>query len=44
MVGEERLLTDLGERVRDVAVGADGAIWAITDEDDGKLVRLAATQ
>lgn len=42
VVGEERLLTDLGERVRDVAVGPDGAVWVITDEDDGKLVRLAA--
>lgn len=42
VVGEERLLTDLGERVRDVAVGPDGAVWAITDETDGKLVRLAA--
>lgn len=42
VVGEERLLTDLGERVRDVAVGPDGAVWAITDEEDGKLVRLAA--
>ena len=42
VVGEERLLTDLGERVRDVAVGPDGAVWAITDEADGKLVRLAA--
>lgn len=41
VVGEARLLTDLGARVRDVAVGPDGAIWAITDEDDGKLVRLA---
>jgi glucose/arabinose dehydrogenase len=41
VVGEERLLSDLGERVRDVAVGPDGAIWAITDEADGKLVRLA---
>lgn len=40
VVGEERLLTDLGERVRDVAVGPDGAVWALTDEDDGKLVRL----
>lgn len=40
VVGEERLLTDLGARVRDVAVGPDGAVWAITDEDDGKLVRL----
>jgi glucose/arabinose dehydrogenase len=42
VVGEERLLTDLGERVRDVAVGPDGAVWAITDEENGKLVRLAA--
>ena len=41
VVGEERLLTDLGERVRDVAIGPDGAIWAITDETNGKLVRLA---
>ncbi|GAW42005.1 Soluble aldose sugar dehydrogenase YliI precursor [Brevundimonas sp. SH203] len=44
VIGEERLLTDLGERIRDVAVAADGAVWAITDEQDGKLVRLAATQ
>ena len=42
VVGEERLLTDLGERIRDVAVGPDGAVWAITDEQNGKLVRLAA--
>jgi len=44
VVGEERLLTDLGERVRDVAVGPDGAVWAITDEADGTLVRLAVAQ
>ena len=42
VVGEQRLLTDLGERIRDVAVGPDGAVWAITDEQNGKLVRLAA--
>ena len=44
VVGEERLLTDLGERIRDVAGAADGSVWAITDEQNGKLVRLAATQ
>ncbi|MFN4040642.1 MAG: PQQ-dependent sugar dehydrogenase [Brevundimonas sp.] len=42
VTGEERLLTDLGERIRDVKVGPDGAVWVITDERDGKLVRLAA--
>ena len=41
VTGEERLLTDLGERIRDVAVGPDGAVWVITDEPNGKLVRLA---
>jgi glucose/arabinose dehydrogenase len=41
VVGEERLLTDLGARIRQVAVGPDGAVWVITDERNGKLVRLA---
>lgn len=40
VVGEERLLMSLNERIRDVAVGPDGAVWVITDEEDGKLVRL----
>lgn len=40
VAGEERLLTGLGERIRDVAVGPDGAVWVITDEENGKLVRL----
>ena len=44
VVGEERLLTDLGERIRDVAVAKDGSVWVVTDERDGKLVRLAKTQ
>ena len=42
VTGEERLLTGLGERIRDVAVAPDGAVWVITDEEDGKLVRLAS--
>lgn len=42
VVGEERLVVDLGERVRDIAVATDGVVWVITDEDNGKLVRLAA--
>ncbi|MFC5371723.1 PQQ-dependent sugar dehydrogenase [Brevundimonas faecalis] len=41
VVGEERLLTDLNARIRDVAVAADGAVWVVTDEEDGKLVRLS---
>ena len=41
VVGEERLLSGLNTRIRNVKVGADGAVWVITDEDDGKLIRLA---
>ncbi|AQR60753.1 glucose dehydrogenase [Brevundimonas sp. LM2] len=42
VVGEEALITDFGKRIRDVAVGADGAVWAITDEEDGQLIRISA--
>ena len=42
IVGEERLLTDLGERIRDVRVGADGSVYVLTDAEDGRLIRLQA--
>jgi aldose sugar dehydrogenase len=37
---EERLLEELGARIRDVAVGPEGALYLLTDEDDGKVLRL----
>jgi len=37
---EERLLTDLRERIRDVRQGPDGAIWLLTDSGNGRLLRL----
>ena len=40
IVGEERLLEDLGKRIRDVRVAADGNVYVLTDEDDGQLLRL----
>jgi glucose/arabinose dehydrogenase len=40
IAGEERLLQDLGARIRDVRVAADGAVYVLTDEDDGRLLRL----
>jgi glucose/arabinose dehydrogenase len=40
VVGEERLFTDIGGRVRDVRVGPDGAIYVLTDEDNGKVIRI----
>jgi glucose/arabinose dehydrogenase len=41
VVGEEWLLQDLGQRIRDVRVGPDGALWLLTDETDGRVLRLA---
>ncbi|NYZ61184.1 PQQ-dependent sugar dehydrogenase [Luteimonas sp. SJ-16] len=37
---QEVLLEDLGERIRDVRVGPDGAIYVLTDEENGRLLRL----
>ena len=44
IVGEERLLNEIGERVRDVRVAADGSVYVVTDEDDGKVWRIEAPQ
>lgn len=37
---ESRLLTDLGERIRDVRQGPDGLLYVLTDSANGKLIRL----
>ena len=45
VVHEERLLRgDLRERVRDVEQGPDGYIYLLTDEDDGRLLRIEPIQ
>ena len=40
VVGEERLLTDLGKRIRDVVQGPDGAIYVVTDEEAGEILKV----
>jgi glucose/arabinose dehydrogenase len=37
---EERLLQGLRERIRDVRQGSDGALWLLTDNGNGRLLRL----
>ena len=44
VVGEERLLEPLDKRIRDVRVGPDGWVYVLTDERDGKLLRLGLAQ
>ena len=41
VVAEERLLTELDARLRDVHEGPDGALYVMTDGNEGKILRLA---
>ncbi|HYD63966.1 PQQ-dependent sugar dehydrogenase [Azospirillum sp.] len=41
VVREERLLGEMGKRVRDVRQGPDGALYLLTDEADGAILRVA---
>ena len=40
VIAEERLLLGLDERIRDVREGPDGALWLLTDNADGRILRL----
>jgi glucose/arabinose dehydrogenase len=40
VAGEERLLTDLQARIREVVEGPDGALYLLTDASDGKLLKV----
>lgn len=39
-VGREAILGELRQRIRDVRQGPDGLIYALTDEDEGVLLRI----
>jgi aldose sugar dehydrogenase len=40
-VKEERLLQDLRERIRDVRQGPDGALYLLTDNEAGRILRIS---
>ena len=40
VVGEEILLEELGERIRDVRQGPDGYLYLLTDASDGRVLRV----
>jgi glucose/arabinose dehydrogenase len=44
VVKEERLLQDLKERIRDVRMGPDGALYLLTDNSNGRILRAAPAQ
>ncbi len=41
VAGEEHLLTDRGQRVRDVRQGPDGFLYMVTDHAEGELWRIS---
>ena len=40
VTGEEHLLVDRGQRIRDVRQGRDGALYVVTDEQAGELWKI----
>jgi glucose/arabinose dehydrogenase len=40
VIGEEHLLTDRKQRIRDVKQGPDGLLYLVTDQDAGELLKL----
>jgi aldose sugar dehydrogenase len=40
VTGEERLLQNLNEQIRDVRQGPDGALWLLTDNSAGRILRV----
>lgn len=38
--GQQILLEEVGERIREVRTGPDGALYVLTDEDPGRLLRI----
>lgn len=41
VTGEEHLLADRGQRIRDVRQGLDGVLYVVTDESNGELWKIA---
>ena len=40
VVGQEILLEELKQRIRDVRVGPDGFLYVLTDAPDGEIIRI----
>jgi glucose/arabinose dehydrogenase len=40
VTGEERVLVGLGDRIRDVRQGPDGYLYLLTDESNGRVLRV----
>jgi glucose/arabinose dehydrogenase len=43
-IGQARMLTELGQRLRDVRQGPDGRVYVLTDETAGAMLRIEAAR
>lgn len=43
VVAQEDMLTNFNTRIRDLRNGPDGALWLLTDERNGRLIRMVPT-
>lgn len=41
-ISEERLFSEIGQRIRDVRVSDDGSIYLVTDGNPGQIIRVTA--
>jgi aldose sugar dehydrogenase len=44
VTGQARILTEIGERLRDIKTGPDGALYVLTDSPRGRVLRISARQ
>ncbi|MEQ9225666.1 MAG: PQQ-dependent sugar dehydrogenase [Parvibaculum sp.] len=44
VTADEPMLKDLGLRIRDIRQGPDGALYLLTDEEDGQILRLTRAE
>ncbi|GIZ10948.1 PQQ-dependent sugar dehydrogenase [Pseudomonas sp. NCCP-436] len=44
LAGEDILFEELGERIRDVRSGPDGALYLLTDSEEGRLLRVLPSE
>ncbi len=44
VVTAETLLEDQGKRIRDVRIGPDGAVWLLTDDSTGEVLRVTPAE
>jgi aldose sugar dehydrogenase len=42
--GEERLFSEIGERLRDIKTGPDGALYVLTDKPQGRVLRISVAR